>query len=926
MTTSNEPSCPLCDKQGLLIAPVIYALARSDAGKAPALQAPFATSLSLPDSAHFTLRLPRTSYLYVFDEARNEWTGYTINPQGYLMPFGPGQKTPPLLPVVKFDEACSRKGDPHAARCIAIKDADSATNVWLGLSDTPWTSHVLDLHDDPGYRKAHMRCIDVGSWVKSKGKAQPHVASLEHLATLVAEFIPDANASLKTPSQQRALTKAVGEKAKKVWEQGAFGFSVSTFFPQAPTSGPAFNTWATTQSAPNPPMLVALDDPIGIAADLNGLAMQRMAEWLELDATRKWKKATSLTIDMLSEAVKKQAVEERRQREIDQVDQEWGQATTAAFSMAMGNRLQEEIGKVNRRIAAKTDSIGDEAWAKYRDGTWYTTKSYDEIKRKADDAVFNSTLKAFDEQTISPLSQAYLGLIGSAPFKAHFTHNHDPNDINSGKDYLQMALLCVKDACGRDDVRKVFQAHLAADPKDRDNIWIRALILDQNKAVAKLAESTGLAAEYEVPWRETAEKLNEAFKEVIGHGIQNNGHFHGMLDGVAHYVYQVAGPIVSRLGKAFDAALTWGMMKLPEKRLLSILSWASQKGVDGKTLVFFSSELTPRQIARQMTNIVAEVAGAPKSGLRAGIRDIVNNACSTEPYMGEDTGTPGKFRFAALIDNDLAARLQGLQSGEHRAERPSALRQAVTFNTEMTPAQMEEVVRSSVRGVTNSEFRLGVVGLIFAGWSLKSNWGRDVTQGSAGSRSKYAVSAMGAFGAMVEIVGNAAEGTIWGGTKLARPIQTMILQAETKAALAAGVGKIMGAAAGIVLGVWEFFEGVSELGETSSLGILHMASGGASALIGVLVLINFLSAGVGFVLFIAVAVITFIASFFVDDKFQAWLRKCHYGTNDEKYGSLVQQQAALDTITGQTKPEENIYKKTFDKLSVTQPGFVGTKL
>ncbi|TAM33596.1 MAG: hypothetical protein EPN68_01060 [Rhodanobacter sp.] len=929
MTTPKEPVCPLCDKRGLLIVPTIYALARSDAGKAPKLQAPFASSLNLPESAHLTLRLPRTSYLYVYDEARNQWTGHTINPQGYLMPFDPHQGTPPVLPNVKFNEVCIRKGDPHASRCIAVKDADAATKLWLGLSDTPWTPRVLKLHADAGYRQAHMRCIDVGAWVKSKGGAtQPHVAGLDTLGTLVAEYVPNANASLKTPAQQKALSKQNGDKAKAVWEQGAFGFSVTTFHEQAQGSAIALATWATAQSSPIPPMLVAIDDPAGVAADLNGLAMQRMAEWLELDSVRKWKRATSLAIDALSEAVKNQAVEERRQEEIEAVDKEWGQSSMAGFSMAMANRLQEEIGKVNRRIARGADDIGNDAWAKYRDGKWYTSKSYDEAKRKADDATFNAALAAFDKQTITPLSSAWLSLTQSAPFKAHFTHNHDPHNINSGKDYLKLALLCVKDACGRSDVRKALQPLLAADPADRDNIWARALILDQDKAIAKLAEATELENEREVPWREMGEKLNEAFKEVIGHGIQTHGHFHGMLEDVAKYVYQISGPIASTLGKAMDAGLAWGLMKLPEKRLLSVLSWMSQEGLKGKRLVFVSSDLTPRQSARQLAGIMAEIADAPRNGLQSAIRGIVNDADRSQPYMGEDTGTPSKFRFVALIDEDVARQLHGMQSSALRAERAGVIQQAIALGGDITPEQMDVVVRNAVKNVTNSEFRLGLAGLLFAGWGLAANWGKDVIHGGAASRSKYAISASGALGTMTEMVGLAGKGTKWGAKALDRPIQTMILQAETRAELVAGVGKIMGAAAGIVLGLWELGEGWHERKENPSLGALHMASGFASAAIGSAILFGWLTAGVGFVLFIAVAVITYIASFFADDKFQAWLRKCYYGTNEpvERYQNLLEQQAMLDTITGQTNPEESLYKKTFDKLSVTQSGFVGTKL
>lgn len=952
MTTqaqSEQTNCPLCDKQGLLLFPAYYALARSDEGKAPELAKPFKSDLSLPDSAHFTLRLPRTSYLYVYDEARKQLTGHTVSPSGYLTPFDPYTQAPPAAVDKEFSEACTRKGDPYAARCVAVKKPKEATKVWLGLSDTPWTKAVCDKHCDAAYRKTHMRCVDVGQWLSSQGADQPHATKLEKLGDQVAEYVHGANTPLKSSLKLDRLKKKLGPDAAKVWQQGAFGFSVNAFHVQRPVVAWELAGWASNQCAPNRPMLVGIDDPAGLAMDLNGLAMQVTAEWMNGDTERKWEVTTSKTIESLRRVVEKQAVEHERQERISAVDSKYHLLPATAVT---ARDHTSEIVEVNREIASHVAEIGQAYWQKHYIEDAGFGKIYNESQRQADDEAFHTALEAFDKQHVTPLSRAYLTLIATDAFKTHFTHNHDPNDVNSGMDYVQLAQLCAQDACGRADVQNAFKGFLALDPAKRENIWVRAFILDQDTASAQLEQAVAEPSEGQVPWAKIAQHINLAFTSVVAEGISNNAQFKGVLGTLSRYVYQVAGPVLSRLGEPLDDALTWGAMKLPEKRLMTILSWISQTESSEQQLVFVSSDSNSAQRARIVSKIVAEVSNG---SVAAATGSIINDAAYMPPDTGEKAGTKEPFRFATLVNGEVAEDVEQRRA-QRAAEKRQATKEAIATNkqaieqlrqldpnnlnggekakqallrdankrlqslqaalkkgdgltspiVEVSASDMDDIVRSGIRGIVNADFRIGVVGLIFAGWSLYAGLDEKVKEGTGWSRTRYGIAAFGAFGGLVEVVGAGLQGTTYGAKTLQRSLEHTLLRAGTRAELVAGVGRIMGAVAGLVLGVWQFGTGISQLGQNLSLGLYNVAIGGLTGIVSGLLLFGALTGGLAFILFVAVAAIAFIGSFFVDNKFQAWLRKSYYGTAFEatKFTSLVEQHQALEDKLGQKQPVE----------------------
>lgn len=96
MSKKNQRSiaeCPYCEKKGLPVLPLRYAVARTDVvekTKAPRLDYPFGAGVEdveLPEGQAYTLRLLRPGYLYVYHEVRSTWSGYLVTPMGFLYPY-----------------------------------------------------------------------------------------------------------------------------------------------------------------------------------------------------------------------------------------------------------------------------------------------------------------------------------------------------------------------------------------------------------------------------------------------------------------------------------------------------------------------------------------------------------------------------------------------------------------------------------------------------------------------------------------------------------------------------------------------------------------------------------------------------------------------------------------------------------------------
>lgn len=144
---SGNKDCKFCNKAGLRMLPLIYAVLSSDKPDdltaLPALPKKLGagvTDLKLGDSSKYAVRILREGYLYVLLERSKikYWTAYAVLEDAFLYVFdaeNPPQETKPFT--------CERSTHGIDASMIDIPKAEDVANAWLLFTPSPMTAAKL---------------------------------------------------------------------------------------------------------------------------------------------------------------------------------------------------------------------------------------------------------------------------------------------------------------------------------------------------------------------------------------------------------------------------------------------------------------------------------------------------------------------------------------------------------------------------------------------------------------------------------------------------------------------------------------------------------------------------------------------------------------------------------------------------------------
>src|SRR5699024_10368232 len=82
--------------------------------------------------------------------------------------------------------------------------------------------------------------------------------------------------------------------------------------------------------------------------------------------------------------------------------------------------------------------------------------------------------------------------------------------------------------------------------------------------------------------------------------------------------------------------------------------------------------------------------------------------------------------------------------------------------------------------------------------------------------------------------------------------------------------------------------------------------------------------GLGFVLLVALALVSFIWHFFVNNRYQNWLTRCYYGASDNRFKDLYEQQSVfLRLANDSTRDNTTDNQANAPDDHVAPPGFPG---
>ncbi|MDN7932758.1 T6SS effector BTH_I2691 family protein [Burkholderia metallica] len=528
MAAATEPKCDLCDKHGLLLMPVRYAVAPVSNGL-PAVSAPLKVedaarsvgngkpqNLTMQGgSARYTARLLRSGYLYVYDEKRDRMDAYWITEDGNYLRIAPEAAVPD---GARSARPCNFTGHRELAGCIAIPDARDAGIVWLGYSDVQWTQAVIDAHKGANgkrLRELHMRAFDAGAWANahpgmtgksaSRGRgAVPHAVPMSELATTVGEY---------------ATAKSVPN-----------GF--------APSSAPRFHLHAgkadevlAACSRRSPELLgaiVAVDDPAGVAQDLAALINWHKER---LNDTRVEKErygagygpypTTYRDLVALDAAIKTlhASNDVKVKREVFQQADDLADYLKVSYEVAREHG--RAMGSVPPRNPAREQELdalirhpSPERWENAQQKSWnafldkLNVDAYGKWKTEYEQAE-----KTLQTQHIEPLAKAHAVWMQSNQLANKLDCTHDGKDALAGDVYAETLQRCMAATQEIAGCSEVYVRWLKGAITEKTNLLLRALVLRQDDLIEALAAAP-LDPEA-VPWKALMDRYAQRCQALI---------------------------------------------------------------------------------------------------------------------------------------------------------------------------------------------------------------------------------------------------------------------------------------------------------------------------------------------------------------------------------------------------------------------------
>jgi len=845
-----DKPCETCKKEGLPLLLTRYAVFPKEA-QAPALSGNLhdaaLAKIPLGDHAQYGLRLLRSGYLYVYDEARKNdavtkgWSEYFVTSDGFLSKLAPRRKYSCRPdPATEFN--CARNGAAPLAGVITIEKPKNAKAIWIGFSDVEWTDDTLSKHNDAGYRDRHMTKITI---TDGKVNPQPHTAPIEQVDTVVPEFILEG-----APITKHMVPWAPFQFNRRRVQAQEFKAAVQAARPQGGAA------------------IVALHDPAGISAELDALMTRRFNVFSD-DPKRQRPLATSMAIQQLEEAIRAQGV-----------DREEAAAEEAANDMVanaglgmLSKKYREQVEEMRTVTPEQAKRAEDKAWKAYQvDDTLFGSgrPRFKEKEMKDWQAQYEKELAAFDKEHIVPLATAHRDWMKCGAMGDYFACNFDEANIDSGITYALTVSRCIG---GTQDKMVCFDLYadwLDADTFDKSNLLLSAFALNQKKAKEQLQKAAGVNLNWMgLEWDYAANALKEIFMgkwEAAANTIS------------AGLVTRTMGPLM----KTMDHSAAIGRSKLSlvtqtvfAGRPYTVIDVVGGKKAFRAMLIRQIIKLSKQPLnEKQLQRAVAaemrrlEVAGAKLDGI-------------------------DKKRFLILLDESylkgMPENLNSAQRVEYAVKEWSKIEkiEQLDFDWKM---KLAEPRAGLIKGAMPF-----AVGLLVAGFQYCAMNQLDKDNETA----KTVESRWKLRSGQVFFVGTVAE-TL--GLVLSKTTPFIPNMAKGLNVLATGMkfgGRALGIAGALIVASLDVSSALEakNKGQTG-LAALYWGSAGLGVASAILLLIP----GFGWVALVLILIwmaLSVLIEYVKDNDIQKWLERCYWGNGpDAKYPDLETEMKALNAAAG----------------------------
>lgn len=307
-TNPQNPHCPNCNKSGLAILPVRYAVVPKDLDAS--LPAPLGNKVSdVKLGQHkYALRTLRQGYIYVFHEkhprgSQITWEVYSVTEAGTLWK----QLSPSAITPAQEEPSCSRSGHNIPASVITIEAPEKCKRVWIAFSEHAWSAETFrDFASDSKLRDRRMQTFLPATWITAGGYRHGLPATQAHIEQVI-EYKPGFNPASLNGAALPTISADTGEHKQARLTLQSTRYKAVARTNQSESLVKVMQQVSQNKGKDHPPIMIALWDAVGITHELNGFRNDT-AGWVEkYNAERDQQVSAMMSIVGLKQALAKHA-------------------------------------------------------------------------------------------------------------------------------------------------------------------------------------------------------------------------------------------------------------------------------------------------------------------------------------------------------------------------------------------------------------------------------------------------------------------------------------------------------------------------------------------------------------------------------------------------------------------------------------------
>lgn len=814
--TQCNKVCEYCDKRGVAILPLRYGVVPAGKGFPTSID----PAIPLPaQAAHYTRRLLRSGYLYIYDEARKRWMDYFVTPEAYFFKLSSTPGIPAVLPQKPFD--CPDEGHRELASLITIPDALRATKVWLGFSEVQWTEAVRSRHADAGYRKRHMRCVDVNAYAASADAT--HCLDIKQVGVKVAEY-------------------AVGKPALD------YSLNWSPFQPDSRQDRTQLLVRKCEQLNPDKAFAVVVNDPVALTMELSALMKHGEADFMSKE-DRKYHSAINGWVASLEDQIK----DDTQRRWLDAAsDEREVRRSAPTFTLFPATRTAYRASTADALArmdsAPQLELVANDAWQRY-------AKKLDPVARANWQNKFAADAAQLDSQQIAPLATAHAAWMCSEVMVNHMACQFDDADIEGGLTYTTVIAGCVAGTDDKKTCSQLYEKWLQGNPGREDNLLLNALVYNQKAIADPIAGTVNGVTWQQLPWDKLIDAHDKAVAKLVA----------GRPDVLGRLVGYIPGAIARTLkSAALSPKAQAGLVAIGVATRQPVV----QVEIEGGKKAFRSALI--RTMLKQLGSPVDQ--RAMQRAVAAELRRLEVNGV---PLRGTD-----KKVWLLMIDPESVAGMPKHLSVQGKAQW---LARAIRTPEQVEALNMQRFHQQVAYAETRARgVAVYSAGFAFAAMGVYANlvaWNSIIDDEKKAMSHVRSETLNRIWAQTAQLIGAAAAALEKGLARLAIPFLRAGAGAGAVTALRLVVGKlgnVLGIGGALVMSLIDLGRMTSEFREGNTRGAWAYGISGA---LGVAATVLLWAGWTGWGVLAALAMIgwAFVMTHLVDNKLQDWMERCAWG-------------------------------------------------